>query len=1001
MKSLKFTLALIGLIALGISSKAQLSGTYTIGGTSPNYPTLQDAINDMASVGINGAVVFNLRPGTYSGKVTMGGTIAGVSAVNTITIKSENNDSSSVILTDTSSGNAASNFTVLNNGIDYVTFRYLTIERSGTLANSTVMFIGGGSKFFSVKNCVITAATTTSTAVTKSLVTIPLGLIGDSSTTFTNNVFMGGSIALSIVGQSVASPLPLPVISDNVFINQSSRAIQMSNSNKPVIDRNIISTTSTASYRAINLNHALHAFSIQKNIITGVANGDIIYLDTCLGDVANEGLIANNFMQSQGTSSVRGFNVNRCASVHFYYNTVNLTTTGATNNAVFSMNNSGSSLLNVRNNIFVNTGGGMTFDIGAGTLGAFAASDRNDLFVGPSSSVLASFDTANYATLAAWQAGTSLDANSVSGDPHFFSATDLHVDNAVVNDNAAVIASVTTDIDGQTRSGTTPDIGADEFTPLSDNIGTLAIISPSTGICGDSNTVLGVIIVNSGLDPQSNFDIDADITGLVNTTLTETYTGTLTSNQTDTVYFAQTFNTYSGGMIDVTVYTSLSGDQYTQNDTVMGSFTFNGYPNAPSVVSPQQQCDNNVMLTATPDTGNTLAWYDQPTGGNLLYIGDVFNPSVSSDTTFYVEARTGSGSAGCLRITEIMPDDIPSDYIEIQNVSGAVLDATGWVVAASLDNSNSNSVNANLWQLGVMGPGEVRFRTDNATDTNYWGSNLLFTGGSRSWVMIIDNLGNIVDFVANEYPADSILNMHPIVNGFPITVGSEWTGPGYTSCSGNSNVRIGSSDHNDASDWSCEPGSPGVQNAGISSVFTNCGVGVCGSPRMAIDVQLVPGISVNLGNDTMIGSPFTLPLDAGAGFTTYNWSTGETTQTITVSSYGSYWVTVTGGPNNCSNSDTIVVSLNVNVNNLIGIDDISFYPNPASNRMVIYGKESIMRDADFRITDIHGAEVKSISWTKSSSDEIHLDTHSLNAGIYFLHVISGNKSGVQKFIIIR
>ena len=58
-------------------------------------------------------------------------------------------------------------------------------------------------------------------------------------------------------------------------------------------------------------------------------------------------------------------------------------------------------------------------------------------------------------------------------------------------------------------------------------------------------------------------------------------------------------------------------------------------------------------------------------------------------------------------------------------------DFAGWVVAASGNNSNINTVNSTYWNLGIMGAGEVQYKTDLSTD-NYWGNNLAFTTTGRS-----------------------------------------------------------------------------------------------------------------------------------------------------------------------------------------------------------------------------------------------------------------------------
>ncbi|MBL0104645.1 MAG: hypothetical protein IPP51_13320 [Bacteroidetes bacterium] len=145
----KITLLLTAFSFWCISSFAQLSGTYTIGGTAPDYATIQAATTALAA-GVSGPVIFDIRPGTYTGKVSMGN-VVGTSATNTITFQSENGDSSSVIITDPSSTTNSSNFTMLINGTDYLRFNQVTIERSGTDQYSGCIYLGSGSKRISLR----------------------------------------------------------------------------------------------------------------------------------------------------------------------------------------------------------------------------------------------------------------------------------------------------------------------------------------------------------------------------------------------------------------------------------------------------------------------------------------------------------------------------------------------------------------------------------------------------------------------------------------------------------------------------------------------------------------------------------------------------------------------------------------------------------------------------------------------------------------------------------
>ncbi len=66
-------------------------------------------------------------------------------------------------------------------------------------------------------------------------------------------------------------------------------------------------------------------------------------------------------------------------------------------------------------------------------------------------------------------------------------------------------------------------------------------------------------------------------------------------------------------------------------------------------------------------------------------------------------------------------------------------------------------------------------------------------------------------------------------------------------------------------------------------------------------------LAVNLGPDTVICENETLTLDAGTGIA-YQWSTGETTQTIEVNEAGYYWVVVTDA-GNCPGYDGVNVDV--------------------------------------------------------------------------------------------
>ena len=73
----------------------------------------------------------------------------------------------------------------------------------------------------------------------------------------------------------------------------------------------------------------------------------------------------------------------------------------------------------------------------------------------------------------------------------------------------------------------------------------------------------------------------------------------------------------------------------------------------------------------------------------------------------------------------------------------------------------------------------------------------------------------------------------------------------------------------------------------------------------SIEIFNFPQTTINLGNDTSICVGGTLSLSPGNGFSSYLWSTTETTSSIDVSS-GLYDVTITDA-NNCPSYDTILI----------------------------------------------------------------------------------------------
>lgn len=156
-----------------------------------------------------------------------------------------------------------------------------------------------------------------------------------------------------------------------------------------------------------------------------------------------------------------------------WHNTVNMvsnqTLTTASSSAAINIQSTVTTAgsIDIRNNIFANnqTGGAPErYAIVSGAANTvFSNINHNDYFTtGPT----LGFIGINRATLADIVTGFGGNANSLNVNPVFVGSPDLHLNpasNSGLNNFGTPIATVTTDIDNEARSATTPDMGADEF----------------------------------------------------------------------------------------------------------------------------------------------------------------------------------------------------------------------------------------------------------------------------------------------------------------------------------------------------------------------------------------------------------------------------------------------------------------------------------------------------------------------------------------------------------
>lgn len=473
---------------------AGLDGPYTIGGVFPDFLSFSEAAATLSQGGILGPVVFNVRNGTYEEQISLG-VARGSGPANTITFQSESGDSSLVILTNDIS---FPDYTVKLEGTDYVTFRNMTIQ-AGLATSSTVIEIANGVDSFSLLNCRIIAPPLAFDDLIKSS--------GDSlgnTLAFRHNAFSGGGYAINLAGHSGQLLTGIEVDS-NTFEWQADGAVKLEYADAPLIRGNTLSGQgSGTNYFGLFLRYCDNQMKILGNKITH-PGGFGILLFSCDADFPDMGLTANNFIHLEGDAST-GLYINTCTFQHFYHNTIHAAGTNTNSRALGAIYGGNNVLMN---NILANSAGG--YAIHATSSGSLAGSDHNNLYA--TGSRLGNWGGADVADLPTWQLLSGLDGNSIPENPLFYSDTNLHVLQVALDSAAVTLPEITIDIDGEARNLNFPDIGADEFDYLEDDVGIAALVAPVDGCELGNAEAVKVAIQNFGGLPQTGFEVSYSLGG--------------------------------------------------------------------------------------------------------------------------------------------------------------------------------------------------------------------------------------------------------------------------------------------------------------------------------------------------------------------------------------------------------------------------------------------------------------------------------------------------------
>jgi PKD repeat protein len=468
-------------------------GTYTIGGTSPDFATLAAAVTEINNYGICGAVTFNIRTGTYTEQITIN-QIAGASATNTITFKSESGNKADVTISAPATTSVIDNFVINLNGADFIVIKDLTIERTGTGTYASAINIEGDVQNVTITNNILRGPTSIITDAngTRS------GIFGAANATtknleIYNNLFDNNSngvwLSTSTTNYSTGTR-----IYDNT-INVHYTGVFVAGQYFPEIYKNKINRmdkTINVEFYGISLNLIDSAYNITRNHIES-NRGYGIRLRSSNGYAGKEGLVTNNIviMNYAGTSSVFGISNETGGRDQLYaHNTcyLNVDYTGSTSTTlgarVFYMPTTTANVYsNVRvlNNIFYSTTDGVAAWFTTNNIPAVTELDYNLYWAGvPNLTYVSAYLT----DLAAYQTATGKAKNAYNFTLSFVSNTNAHISFMQKFAYGRNDLNINEDYDGDVRCASLPTIGADEY---NSGLGapTASFIGPNAAVTGD------------------------------------------------------------------------------------------------------------------------------------------------------------------------------------------------------------------------------------------------------------------------------------------------------------------------------------------------------------------------------------------------------------------------------------------------------------------------------------------------------------------------------------
>jgi hypothetical protein len=560
------------------SIAAALNGNYTIGGVSPDFANFTAAANALNTFGVCGPTTFTVAAGTYNEQVTIG-PIPGISATNTVTINGVNRNNRIIDFTSTNT-NAKHTIRLLNT--EFVTIKNLTIRGNGNTAANFAFPLhisGATARNILIDSCNVTvagdyAATTISTNFNPIVISSGPNYydqIKADSITISNCTTLRGYFAICAYGiTSGALSQNIKLINNNILDYQYYGAYLYYMIQAQVIGNTItagsLAPPQMAVYMVGNGTNGIYPTQINNNIVSRIGVYGI-YMSNISNPVGRKGLISNNIIHTQLTSTGYGIFSSTGNRFMYQHNSINMDASGSTGINQAAMYLSGGTQNSIMNNNLARTAPGLGAALWVSAASVVDTQNYNNYFKVDTAGLIYVGVAYNPST---FRFVGGRDSNSYNQNPSFVSPTNLRVTSGCLIGTPWTLANTPNDAFGNVRL--TPTVGVHEFIRKGDDLAVEQVIAPTSPISIGSSDVI-FRVRNVGNNAITSADFGYVLNG--GTPVTQPWTGTLNACDTVTVTFtgsqqASLTNVSAFKMYSATPNFSI--DSVPTNDTLAATF---------------------------------------------------------------------------------------------------------------------------------------------------------------------------------------------------------------------------------------------------------------------------------------------------------------------------------------------------------------------------------------------------------------------------------------------